>query len=178
MEACVSPRNEDRRRSLTKRMDSHWRNSTRKLAQRCTYGYRQFGLCGCFSPNRTQVFRNFTVNGATDFFSPTALEMGPVFRATIEPDSQDVFRRSAAPHSASRCITPLPRLIPWMRTEETSGETDFLSTCRMGGRNICLLAPTFLDVRTMTGTREQLALQQGTEEGTRECHSSRRLPPC
>jgi hypothetical protein len=33
------------------------------------------------------------VNGATQFFCPEALEMGPVSRATIEPDSQDVLRR-------------------------------------------------------------------------------------
>ena len=36
---------------------------------------------------KTKVLRICTVNGATDFFSPGALETGAVFRATIEPDS-------------------------------------------------------------------------------------------
>jgi hypothetical protein len=48
------------------------------------------------------------VNGATQFFSEEALEKRLVFRATIEPDSQDVFADPAAPHSALPCITPLP----------------------------------------------------------------------
>lgn len=35
--------------------------------------------------------RFFTVDGATDFFSKRGLENGVEIRATIEPDSQDVF---------------------------------------------------------------------------------------
>jgi hypothetical protein len=47
------------------------------------------------------------LNGATQFFSDEALEKRPVFRATIEPDSQDAFADPAAPHSALLCIIPL-----------------------------------------------------------------------
>jgi hypothetical protein len=47
------------------------------------------------------------VNGATHFFSDEALEKRLVFRATIEPDSQDAFADPAAPHSALLCIIPL-----------------------------------------------------------------------
>ena len=46
---------------------------------------------GVIFRNTTKVFLVFTVNGATQFFSRQALEKRLVFRATIEPDSQDVF---------------------------------------------------------------------------------------
>ena len=46
---------------------------------------------GSFFRNIPKVFRVFTANGATPFFSLSALEKRLVFRATIEPDSQEVF---------------------------------------------------------------------------------------
>ena len=44
-----------------------------------------------FSQSSTKLFRFFTEDGATKIFSITTLEKRWVFRATIEPDSQDVF---------------------------------------------------------------------------------------
>jgi hypothetical protein len=46
---------------------------------------------GSFFRYVPKVFRVFTANGATPFFSTQALEKRLVFRATIEPDSQEVF---------------------------------------------------------------------------------------
>jgi hypothetical protein len=44
-----------------------------------------------FSRADAQVFQFFTEDGATQFFSKWTLENGVEIRATIEPDSQDVF---------------------------------------------------------------------------------------
>ena len=53
---------------------------------------RQKVLCiVVFLRDAGERVRFFTVDGATDFFSKRGLENGVEIRATIEPDSQDVF---------------------------------------------------------------------------------------
>lgn len=123
-----------------------WNHVRRKgeltVSQRGDGGYRQKGLIRRFSRDKRHVFWGFagTSPGMVqlEFFCREALEMGPVSRATIEPDSQDVLRRSAAPHSASCCTTPLPPRSD-CASKRILAIQGFVTTCRDGERNICLL---------------------------------------
>ena len=57
----------------------------------CVAGRAKVHSSRYFSRASAKVFRFFTADGATQFFSKWALENSVEIRATIEPDSQDVF---------------------------------------------------------------------------------------
>src|SRR3954454_19601438 len=61
------------------------------ITEECVAGRDKVHSSQYFSRASAKVFRFFTAYGATQFFSNWTLETGVEIRATIEPDSQDVF---------------------------------------------------------------------------------------
>ena len=87
--------------------------------------------------------RFFTVDGATDFFSKRGLENGVEIRATIEPDSQDVFLQVQQFRTLPYVAFLFTTHVMDAGCEENSSNTDTSRLACDGGKDFCLLASTF-----------------------------------
>lgn len=96
-----------------------------------------------FSQAGAKVFLFFTADGATQFFSNWVLENDVEIRATIEPDSQDVFLQVQQFRTLPYVAFLFTTHVMDAGCEENSSDTESSRLACDGGMDFCLLASTF-----------------------------------
>jgi hypothetical protein len=113
------------------------------ITKECVAGRDKVHSSRYFSRASAKVFRFFTADGATQLFSKWALENSVEIRATIEPDSQDVFLQVQQFRTLPYVAFLFTTHVMDAGREENSSNTDTSRLACDGGKDFCLLASTF-----------------------------------